>query len=134
MRKIKMTKGDTSYLVISLLAIVLTIAYEVSMIKLRAFYRGTFQAPIMTYVLEIVAPLIVASLFYIKIMMQKSISCRFSLVVNVIALVLIAIGASLYDRHINILFFSIDYPKTAFVVCFQLCAIFYDLFSKRKTE
>ena len=125
------------YAVLSFAAVICLIALYRAQSYFKMLNSTTYQYVTITFLLSILTPILVSILFFIKILLQQSISVPFSRVINMVATILFVIGAPFLLKASSynlwyLLHFVLDYPMYTFIFYLQLCSFGYDLFSKRK--
>lgn len=99
--------------------------------SLKAFYFRNFEVPLYVFFLNILTPIIVSVLFYIKISFQKIMASSLNKSLNILVTILLIMAIFLFYNAFNLIYFVSTNSMLTFIVCLQLCSLFYDLFFKK---
>jgi hypothetical protein len=99
--------------------------------SLQSSYSKNFELPLYIFFLNVLTPMIVSVLFFIKIFLQKEMFSRLSRNLNILVTVLLIMGIILFYNIFDLLHFVSVNPMLTFMFCLQLCSLCYDLFLKK---
>jgi hypothetical protein len=124
-------KNDRVLYSVSSFAPIIYIILNLAQNSLQTFYSKNYELPLFSFVLSVVIPIIVSVLFYIKILLQKTMVTSFSKNLNILVTILLIAGIIIFYDTFTILYFVTTYPMLTFVFCLQLCSLTYDLFLRK---
>lgn len=99
--------------------------------SLQTLYSQNYGFPLSVFVLDLLIPVSVSILFFYKIILQKKMMTKSSVILNIVVTMLLIAGMILFNKISNLLFFISSNPMLAFICCLQLCSLAYDIILQR---
>ena len=132
----KKAARNSFYALISIVAVTVLVALLVFERIMNVQLGQTYSGVYLLHATKILTPVIVAALFFIKIYMQRSVSAKFSFIVNVIALILLLVGLIAFHSVIypvpGLLGFALTSPLSLFAIGLQTFSLLCDMASKKR--
>lgn len=99
--------------------------------SLQTLYSQNYEFPLSVFILDLLIPISVSILFFYKIILQKKIITRFSVILNILVTILLIAGMIWFYKISNLLFWVSSDPMLTFICCLQLCSLAYDIILQR---
>ncbi len=122
-----------AFVICTLAAIVLTVAFLPLENCLKDLAARTFSAQYLIF--RALFPIVIAVLFFFKLILQRRMPASLSLWTDLIGIVLLLIGIAVWCRPLSPLFLLIGFsPVFTVFFCLQVCALIYDLATWKKRK
>lgn len=99
--------------------------------SLQTLYSQNYEFPLSVFILDLLIPISVSILFFYKIILQKKIITKSSVILNILVTILLIAGMIWFYKISNLLFWVSSDPMLAFICCLQLCSLAYDIILQR---
>lgn len=116
------------YVIVSIVVVALTILLDM----LQIAYRKHTSWAIVMNVLYLSITIVVPVLSYVKIVLQRKVSIKFSRIFNTIITILFIFAINIIYHPLSFAWFMSTFTLTTVIFYLQLCSVIYDIIFRKK--